>query len=76
MEVFMLDLIKLSKTKTRFFSNEENLRVFVTKLTYRINKIGYAISYKIDKTIDVATGKNYNRIRYHLIEKTTYPLNS
>ena len=58
----MIDLINLSKTKTKYFANELLARVFMTKLTYKANKRGYAVNYK--------------KISYNLIEKTTYPLNS
>ena len=64
----MIDLINLSKVKTKFFENELLARVFMTKLTYKANKRGYAVNYKI--------GSNYKKISYNLIEKTTYPLNS
>ena len=64
----MIDLINLSKTKTKYFANELLARVFMTKLTYKANKRGYGVSYKI--------GSNYKKISYNLIEKTTYPLNS
>jgi hypothetical protein len=40
----------------------------MTKLTYKANKRGYAVNYKI--------GSNYKKISYNLIEKSTYPLNS
>ena len=58
----MIDLINLSKVKTKYFNNEEKARIFMTRLTYRSNKRGYAVNYK--------------KISYNLIEKTTYPLNS
>ena len=64
----MIDLINLSKTKTKYFANELLARVFMTRLTYRSNKRGYGVSYKI--------GSNYKKISYNLIEKSTYPLNS
>ena len=64
----MIDLINLSKVKTKYFNNEENARIFMTRLTYRSNKRGYGVSYKI--------GSNYKKISYNLIEKSTYPLNS
>ena len=64
----MIDLINLSKTKTKYFANELLARLFMTKLTYKANKRGYGVSYKI--------GSNYKKISYNLIEKTTYPLNS
>ena len=64
----MIDLINLSKTKTKYFGNELLARLFMTKLTYKANKRGYGVSYKI--------GSNYKKISYNLIEKTTYPLNS
>ena len=64
----MIDLINLSKVKTKFFENELLARVFMTKLTYKAIKRGYAVNYKI--------GSNYKKITYNLIEKTTYPLNS
>ena len=68
MEDNMIDLINLSKTKTKYIANELLARVFMTKLTYKANKRGYAVNYKI--------GSNYKKISYNLIEKTTYPLNS
>ena len=34
----MIDLINLSKTKTKYFANELLARVFMTKLTYKANK--------------------------------------
>ena len=43
----MIDLINLSKTKTKYFANELLARVFMTKLTYKANKRGYAVNYKI-----------------------------
>ena len=64
----MIDLINLSKVKTKFFENELLARVFMTKLTYKANKRGYAVNYKI--------GSNYKKISYNLIEKATLPLNS
>ena len=59
----MLDLIEVSKKKTRNFANELLTRLFITKLTYKANKRGYAVNYKI--------GSNYKKISYNLIEKTT-----
>ena len=50
----MIDLINLSKVKTKYFNNEENARIFMTRLTYRSNKRGYAVNYKI--------GSNYKKI--------------
>ena len=64
----MIDLINLSKVKTKYFNNEEKARIFMTRLTYRSNKRGYGVSYKI--------GSNYKKISYNLIEKSTLPLNS
>tara|TARA_X000001388_G_scaffold34740_1_gene24483 strand:+ start:308 stop:502 length:195 start_codon:yes stop_codon:yes gene_type:complete len=64
----MIDLINLSKTKTKFFDNEEKARIFMTRLSYRSNKRGYAVNYKI--------GSKYKKISYNLIEKTSLPLNS
>ena len=64
----MIDLINLSKVKTKFFENELLARLFMTKLTYKANKKGYGVSYKI--------GSNYRKLSYNLIEKTTLPLNS
>ena len=64
----MIDLIEVSKKKTKKFSNELLARVFMTRLTYKANKRGYAVNYKI--------GSKYKKISYNLIEKTTYPLNS
>ena len=63
----MIDLINLSKVKTKYFNNEEKARIFMTRLTYRSNKRGYGVSYKI--------GSNYKKISYNLIEKTTLDLN-
>ena len=67
-DIKMIDLINLSKVKTKYFNNEEKARIFMTRLTYRSNKRGYAVNYKI--------GSNYKKISYNLIEKSTYPLNS
>ena len=64
----MIDLINLSKTKTKFFDNEEKARIFMTRLSYRSNKRGYAVNYKI--------GSKYKKISYNLIEKTSLPLNN
>ena len=64
----MIDLNNLSKVKTKFFENELLARLFMTKLTYKANKRGYAVNYKI--------GSNYKKISYNLIEKTTLPLNN
>ena len=64
----MIDLINLSKVKTKFFENELLAREFMTRLTYKANKRGYAVNYKI--------GSNYRKLSYNLIEKTTLPLNS
>ena len=64
----MIDLIKLSKEKTRKFSNELLTRLFITKLTYKANKRGFGVSYKISP--------DTKNITYCLIEKTTYPLKS
>ncbi len=64
----MIDLIKLSKEKTRKFSNELLTRLFITKLTYKANKRGFAVSYKISP--------DTKNLTYCLIEKTTYPLKS
>ena len=64
----MLDLIEVSKKKTRNFANELLTRLFITKLTYKANKRGYGVSYKISP--------DTRNITYCLIEKTTYPLNN
>ena len=64
----MIDLIKLSKEKTRKFSNELLTRLFITKLSYKANKRGFAVSYKISP--------DTKNLTYCLIEKTTYPLKS
>ena len=64
----MIDLIKLSKEKTKKFSNELLARLFITKLTYKANKRGFGVSYKISP--------DTKNITYCLIEKTTYPLKS
>ena len=60
----MIDLIKVSKTKIRKFLNEEHLRVFTTRLTYRANKRGFAVSYKISP--------DTKNLTYCLIEKTKF----
>ena len=62
----MIDLIKLSKEKTKKFSNELLTRLFITRLTYKANNRGFAVSYKISP--------DTKNITYCLIEKTTYPL--
>jgi len=62
----MIDLIKLSKEKTRKFSNELLTRLFITRLTYKANNRGFAVSYKISP--------DTKNLTYCLIEKTTYPL--
>ena len=59
----MIDLINLSKVKTKFFENELLARVFMTKLTYKANKRGFGVSYKISP--------DTRNITYCLIEKTT-----
>ena len=59
----MLDLIEVSKTKTRNFANELLTRLFITKLTYKANKRGFGVSYKISP--------NSKNLTYCLIEKTT-----
>ena len=59
----MIDLIKLSKEKTRKFSNELLTRLFITRLSYKANKRGFAVSYKISP--------DTKNITYCLIEKTT-----
>ena len=64
----MIQLENLSKIKSRIFDNELLARLFMTKLTYKANKRGYAVNYKI--------GSNYKKISYNLIEKTTLPLNN
>ena len=64
----MIDLIKLSKEKTKKFSNELLARLFITKLSYKANRRGFAVSYKISP--------DTKNLTYCLIEKTTYPLNS
>ena len=64
----MIDLIKLSKEKTRKFSNELLTRLFITRLTYKANNRGFAVSYKISP--------DTKNLTYCLIEKTTYPLKS
>tara|TARA_Y100000034_G_scaffold4439_1_gene5208 strand:- start:263 stop:457 length:195 start_codon:yes stop_codon:yes gene_type:complete len=64
----MIDLIKLSKEKIKKFLSEEELRVFTTRLTYKANKRGFAVSYKISP--------DTKNLTYCLIEKTTYPLKS
>ena len=62
----MLDLIEVSKKKTRNFANELLTRLFITKLTYKANKRGFGVSYKISP--------NSKNLTYCLIEKTTYPI--
>ena len=64
----MLDLIEVSKTKTRKFANELLTRLFITKLTYKANKRGFGVSYKISP--------NSKNLTYCLIEKTTIDLNN
>ena len=64
----MIQLENLSKIKSRIFDNELLARLFMTKLTYKANKRGYAVNYKI--------GSKYKKISYNLIEKTSLPLNS
>ena len=59
----MIDLIKLSKEKTRKFSNELLTRLFITRLTYKANNRGFAVSYKISP--------DTKNLTYCLIEKTT-----
>ena len=59
----MLDLIEVSKKKTRNFANELLTRLFITKLTYKANKRGFWVSYKISP--------NSKNLTYCLIEKTT-----
>ena len=63
----MIQLENLSKIKSRIFDNELLARLFMTKLTYKANKRGYAVNYKI--------GSKYKKISYNLIEKTTLDLN-
>jgi len=62
----MIDLIKASKTKIKKFSNELLTRLFITRLTYKANNRGFAVSYKISP--------DTKNLTYCLIEKTTYPL--
>ena len=62
----MLDLIEVSKKKTKKFSNELLARLFITKLTYKANKRGFGVSYKISP--------DTKNLTYCLIEKTTYPI--
>ncbi len=62
----MIDLIKLSKEKTRKFSNELLTRLFITRLSYKANKRGFAVSYKISP--------DTKNLTYCLIEKTTIQL--
>ena len=64
----MIDLIEVSKRKTRSFANELLTKLFITKLTYKANKRGFGVSYKISP--------NSKNLTYCLIEKTTYPLYS
>ena len=64
----MLDLIEVSKKKTRNFANELLTRLFITKLTYKANKRGFGVSYKISP--------NSKNLTYCLIEKTTIDLNN
>jgi len=59
----MIDLIKLSKEKTKKFSNELLTRLFITRLTYKANNRGFAVSYKISP--------DTKNLTYCLIEKTT-----
>ena len=60
----MLDLIEVSKKKTRNFANELLTRLFITKLTYKANKRGFGVSYKISP--------NSKNLTYCLIEKTKF----
>ena len=64
----MIDLIEVSKKKTRNFANELLTRLFITKLTYKANKRGFGVSYKISP--------NSKNLTYCLIEKTTIDLNN
>jgi len=64
----MIDLIKASKTKIKKFLNEEHLRVFTTRLTYKANKRGFGVSYKISP--------DTRNLTYCLIEKSTIDLNN
>ena len=64
----MIDLIEVSKKKTKKFSNELLARLFITKLTYKANKRGFGVSYKISP--------NSKNLTYCLIEKTTIDLNN
>ena len=59
----MIDLIKLSKEKTKKFSSELLTRLFITRLTYKANNRGFAVSYKISP--------DTKNLTYCLIEKTT-----
>ena len=59
----MIDLIEVSKKKTKKFSNELLTRLFITKLTYKANKRGFGVSYKISP--------DTKKLTYCLIEKTT-----
>jgi hypothetical protein len=43
----MIDLINLSKTKTKYFGNELLARLFMTKLTYKIGSNYKKISYNL-----------------------------
>ena len=64
----MIDLIKASKTKTKNFANELLTRLFITKLSYKANNRGFAVSYKISP--------DTKNLTYCLIEKTTIDLNN
>ena len=64
----MVQLNKLSKTKNKYFENENLTYDFVNKLTKKANQFGYAVFYKVSP--------NNQNISYNLIEKIRLPLNS
>jgi len=64
----MINIIEVSKTKTKNFANELLTRLFITKLTYKANKRGFAVSYKISP--------DTRNLTYCLIEKSTIDLNN
>ena len=62
--IIVIQLSKLSKTKTKFFENENLTYDFCNKLTKKANKFGYAVFYKVSP--------NNQKIEYNLIEKTRF----
>ena len=64
----MINIVEVSKKKTKNFSNELLSRLFITKLTYKANKRGFGVSYKISP--------DTRNLTYCLIEKSTIDLNN